>query len=247
MVKIPGTAEGVPRHPADDRRGPQHQRHADLQPRPLRRGDRGLPLAASRARTPEPAQPVRRSPAWPSSSSAGSTPRSTVGSKPSAHPRRSRCAARAPWPRASWPTSCSRRRFCGHRWEALAATGASVQRPLWASHVDQEPGLPRHALRRRADRPRHGQHAARRHDRGLRRPRHARPRASTPTSTRPTATWAALGRRRRRPRRRRRHARARGRQQLPEELRRAARRARHESHRAARLSSAPTAISGAPT
>ena len=29
--------------PGDDRRGAQHQRHAHLQPRPLRRGDGGLP------------------------------------------------------------------------------------------------------------------------------------------------------------------------------------------------------------
>ena len=47
--------------------------------------------------------------------------------------------------------------------------------PAVGEHVDQERGLPGHALRRRADRPRHRQHPARRHDRGLRRPRDARP------------------------------------------------------------------------
>ena len=35
MVKIPATAEGIGADPHDDRRGPQHQRHVDLQPRPL--------------------------------------------------------------------------------------------------------------------------------------------------------------------------------------------------------------------
>ena len=53
--------------------------------------------------------------------------------------------------------------------------GRRVQRPLWASTSHQEPGVPRHAVRRRADRPRHRQHAARRDDRGVRRPRHPRP------------------------------------------------------------------------
>ena len=39
------------------------------------------------------------------------------------------------------------------------------QRPLWASTSHQEPGLPGHALRGRADRARHRQHDARRDDR----------------------------------------------------------------------------------
>ena len=60
-----------------------------------------------------------------------------------------------------------------------------VQRPLWASTGDQEPRLPRHAVRRRADRPAHGEHAARHDARSVRRPRHARPHVSTPMSTRP--------------------------------------------------------------
>ena len=38
----PATAEGVGADPDDDRRRPQHQRHVDLQPRPLRRGDGSL-------------------------------------------------------------------------------------------------------------------------------------------------------------------------------------------------------------
>ncbi len=49
-----------------------------------------------------------------------------------------------------------------------AATAVGIDRR-------QEPGLPRHAVRRRADRPRHGQHAARCHARRVRRPRHRGP------------------------------------------------------------------------
>ena len=105
--------------------------------------------------------------------------------------------------------------------------------PAVGEHVDQEPGLPRHAVRRRADRAGHGQHAARR-ARSRRSPTTARsPAASTPTSTRPTRVWQGLAdvgvdmddvaa-----------QARARGRRQLPEELRRAARRARGQGRRAA--------------
>ena len=39
----PGHRRGRARRPGDDRRGTQHQHHADLLPGPLRRGDRGLP------------------------------------------------------------------------------------------------------------------------------------------------------------------------------------------------------------
>ena len=38
--------------------------------------------------------------------------------------------------------------FAGPRWDALAAAGARVQRPLWASTSTKDPSLPRHALRR---------------------------------------------------------------------------------------------------
>ena len=54
----------------------------------------------------------------------------------------SRSGARPRWPRPGWPTGCSRRRFSGPRWEALAATGARVQRPLWASTSTKNPAYP---------------------------------------------------------------------------------------------------------
>ena len=138
----PGDRRGRRADPGDDRRGPQHQRHADLQPRPLRRGDGGVHRRARGVRRDRPAPTCRRWPAWPASSSAGSTPRSTAGSRRSARPRRWRCAARAPSPRASSPTGCSSETFSGPRWDALAARGARVQRPLWASTSTKNPAYP---------------------------------------------------------------------------------------------------------
>ena len=35
-----------------------------------------------------------------------------------------------------------RERFAGHRWEALAAKGARLQRPLWASTSTKNPAYP---------------------------------------------------------------------------------------------------------
>ena len=67
MVKIPATAEGVAGHPPDDQRGPQHQRHPDLQPVPLRRGHRGLPVRA-RGAGRRAAATRRRCTAWRRSS-----------------------------------------------------------------------------------------------------------------------------------------------------------------------------------
>ena len=43
FIKIPATTEGAPGHHRGARRGDQRQRHADLRPRPLRRGDGRLP------------------------------------------------------------------------------------------------------------------------------------------------------------------------------------------------------------
>ena len=96
-----------------------------------------------------------------------------------------------------------RARSSGPRWEALAARGARVQRPLWASTSTKNPRLPRHALRRHAHRARHRQHDARGHDRRVRRPRHGRPhgRRRPGGGRRPCSTRSADGRRR--PRRRR--------------------------------------------
>ena len=92
--------------------------------RPLRRGQRGVVLhQQGRHRGGPP--PRGRGPA------VGPTATSSW-----------RCGARPRWPRPSWPTSCSPRRFSGARWEALAAKGARVQRPLWASTSTKNPAYP---------------------------------------------------------------------------------------------------------
>ena len=80
--------------PADDLRGPQHQRHADLLARPLRGRDGGVHQRSRSRSPPTPTPTCRRSPASAASSSHESTPRSTVGSRRSAPSRRWRCAAR---------------------------------------------------------------------------------------------------------------------------------------------------------
>ncbi len=102
-----------------------------------------------------------------------------------ATPRSWPCGARPRSPRPRRPTSTSLRTFSGPRWEALAAKGAQVQRPLWASTSTKNPAYPRPPLRGHPDRPRHRQHDARGHARGLRRPRDAWPARSTPTRRRP--------------------------------------------------------------
>ena len=100
-----------------------------------------------------------------------------VASMRSAHPsRRWRSAARAPSLRASSPTSCSSEAFSGPRWEALQPLVAHVvQRPLWASTSTKNPAYPDTLYVDELIGPGHRQHPARRHDRGLRRPRQPRP------------------------------------------------------------------------
>ena len=137
----PGDRRGRPRDRGDDRRGPQHQHHPDLLPRPLRRGHRGLP-GRPRVVHRAAAATRRRSTASPRSSSAGSTPRSTGGWRPSAPTRRWRCAAGPRSPRPSSPTSCSSEQFSGERWQRLADLGAHRQRPLWASTSTKNPAYP---------------------------------------------------------------------------------------------------------
>ena len=71
---------------------------------------------------------------WRRSSSAGSTPRPTAGC-----PRATRCAARPRSPTPSSRTSCSATASRGRAGTTLAAAGARVQRPLWASTSTKNP------------------------------------------------------------------------------------------------------------
>ena len=199
------------------------------------RGDGGLPRRARGVRRRPTAPTCRR---WPASASFFITRVDTevdrrldaIGTPEALGAARQG----APSPRASWPTSCSGETFSGPRWEALAAQGARVQRPLWASTSTKNPAYPDTLYVDELIGP-------------------------DTVNTLPDATIEAfadhgtLARTRRRRRRRGRgasgqgladvgvdiddvadHARARGRRQLPEELRRAARRPRRQGRRAPR-------------
>ncbi len=63
--------------------------------------------------------------------------------------------------------------FQGQRWDVPRGQGRDAAAGAVGLDLDQEPGLPGHALHRRADRPGHGQHDARGDDPGLPGPRHA--------------------------------------------------------------------------
>ncbi len=152
MIKIPATAEGVPAITAALDGRLERERHADLRSgrydevrRSLRR--RAWSNAWLRAATSPGSHRSRRS------SSAGSTPRPTAGSR--GHPLRGRAAVA----NAKLAYQHFLATFAGSRWDALAAKGARVQRPLWASTSTKNPDVLPHPLRRHADRPRHGEHA----------------------------------------------------------------------------------------
>ena len=60
----------------------------------------------------------------------------------SARPRRSPCAARAAIAQGKLAYELFLEAFSGPRWEALAARGARLQRPLWASTSTKNPDYP---------------------------------------------------------------------------------------------------------
>ena len=140
MIKVPAHAGGHPRDPPADRGGHQRQRHAALRAGCLRAGGRGLhrrARSAGRARR----RSVGASPAWPASSSAGSTPRSTRRSTPGCRtpptPREQALLQSLQGKVAIANAKLAYQRyqelFSGPRWRALAERGAQTQRLLWAS------------------------------------------------------------------------------------------------------------------
>ena len=222
-IKIPATDEGCPAITRRHRRGHQRQRHADLQPRPLPRGDGRLPRRP-RAGPDAGHRPVARSTRSRRSSSPASTPRSTSGSTRSAPTRppalrgkagrrqrpaglrgvrgglRAATAARRSRPRA--PTRSAR---CGPRPASRTRPTPTRCTSPTSSSPTPSTRCPRRRMEAFAD---HGEvegdrvtGRARRRRAGLRRPR----------------------RRRHRLRRRARRARARGRRQVREVVGRAGR------------------------
>ena len=176
FIKIPATQGGPARDRGDDRRRHPGQRDADLLARAPPRGRRGLHPRRCSA-TPTPAATSRRWRPSRRSSSRASTPRPTSGSTRSAATTSSRARWRSPTRKLAYQTY--KELFAGDAWEALAAKGASRAALPVGVDVDQEPRLPRRALRRGADRPRHRQHDAARDRRGVPGPRRGRATRST--------------------------------------------------------------------
>ena len=153
MIKIPATLEGIPAITDDARRRHQRERHADLLPRPLRGGDRGVPRRASSSAsarggdlsTHRVGRVVLREPGR-----HRDRPPAARGPPAARQGRGRQRQARVPAvPRALLGPALGRARGEG-RAAAAAAVGVDV---------DEEPGVLPHALRRRAHRPRHRQHA----------------------------------------------------------------------------------------
>ena len=181
MVKVPGTAPGLPAIRTLHRRGHQRQRHPALFAGGLRAGRRCL--------SRRPRGPRRRG-----RRSAQGGQRRQLLRQPHRHGGR-QARSRSGSPDATTTPSCAaleglrgkvaianaklayqryKRLFAGPRWERLAAEGAQPQRLLWASTGTKNPAYQRRALRRGADRRRHGQHDAAGDDGRVPRPRPAR-------------------------------------------------------------------------
>ena len=193
----PGDRGGPARRsPARLGRGHQRQRHADLRPRALPRGDGRLPRRARAG------QGRRRRPVDdPLGRVVLRLPRRHRGRQAAGRDRHRRGAAPARQGRASpTPASPTRRTRRSSRPSAVAAL-ARGRRPRAAAAVGldrrQGPALPRHQVRHRPRRRRHRQHDAGEDPRGLRRPRRGaaatRSPAGPPTPRRCSPGSAASG------------------------------------------------------
>ena len=94
----------------------------------------------ARRRTPRPICPPW--PASPASSSAASTPRSTGASRRSARTQALALRGKAAVAQGKLAYQLFLDTFSGPRWDALAARGARVQRPLWASTSTKNAAYP---------------------------------------------------------------------------------------------------------
>ena len=138
-VKIPGTAEGVAADPGDDRRGAQHQRHPALRPRPLRRGDRGVPRGPRGARADGgDLSPV--SSAWPSFFVSRVDTEVDRRLDEIGTPRRSRCEGKAAVANAQLAYQLFLERFSGPALGRAGRRGRPGAAAAVGVDVDQEPG-----------------------------------------------------------------------------------------------------------
>ena len=140
----PGHARRSAGHRGGDRRGDQHQHHADVQRRRLpRRGARvhRRPAAAAGRRRRDPAGRIGRV----ASSSAGSTPRSTRRSTRSAPTAALAARGQAAIANAKLAYHAYKEIFEGGEFADLRGRrGARPALPV-GEHLDQEPRLPRRA------------------------------------------------------------------------------------------------------
>ena len=219
----PGHPGGPAGHHRGHGRGHQRQRHADLQPGPLPRGDGRLPHRARAGARPR-ASTCRRSARSRRSSSAGSTPRSTSGSTRSA---RDEAQGAAQQGRDRQRPARLRGVRGGLHLRPLDARSRrparNKQRPLWASTSVKDPACPTRCTSPTWSRPTPSTRCPRRPSR--RPPTTARSPAtrSRRTTTTPTRCIDGLERARHLLRRRGPGARGRGRGQVREVLAGAAR------------------------
>ena len=180
----------------------------------LERYDRGRRVLHPRPRAARRRgrRPDARSRPWRASSSRASTPRPTGGSRRSAATTSSRASSRSPTP--SSPTSSYKAGLLRAALGVPGVQGRHAAARAVGVDVDEEPRLPRHDVRRGADRAGHRQHDARGDDQGLPGPRRARAAPGGASSTRRASVLRRAGRGRRRLRGRHRHARARGRREI---------------------------------
>ena len=146
LVKIPATAGGRAGHPPDDQRGAQHQRDPHLQ---LDRYGEVIEaylsgLEALVASGPEDLSHVASVASFFISRVDTEVDRRIEAAAATADHGDELLELRGPGRRGPGPAGLPavHDRFSGPRWEALAATGARVQRPLWASTSTKNPAYP---------------------------------------------------------------------------------------------------------
>ena len=189
FIKIPATQGGPARDRGDDRRRHPRQRDADLLARPPPRGRRGLHprRAALRRRRRRP----RRDGLGRVLLRLARRHRGRQAPRRDRRPRRAQGHARDRQRQARLP-DLQGASSPATQWEALGAKGALGAALPVGVDVDQEPRLPRRALRRGADRRRHREHDAARDRRGGPGPRRGRATRSTRTSTARARTLEAF-------------------------------------------------------
>ena len=199
FIKIPATQGGPARDRGDDRRRHPRQRDADLLARAPPRGRRGVrprPPAARRLRRRPHQGRLRRLVLRLARRHGG-----RQAPRRARRPRRAQGQARDRQRQARLPDlqgGLLRRGVGGAGGQGRHGAALPV-----GVDLDQEPRVPRRDLRRGAHRPRHGQHDAARHGRGVDRPRRDPRTASRRTSRAPQAARRPQGRRHRLRRRRR--------------------------------------------